>query len=63
MKANNRQKGSIAGPILKDLMDREKVSVNISESGPTVGSKPLAPPALYEDAGEGYNQDFTFLQE
>jgi hypothetical protein len=63
MKANNRQKGSVTGPILKDLMDREKVNVNISESGPTVGSKPLAPPALYEDAGEGYNEDFTFPQE
>ena len=48
---------------MKDLMDRDKANSKINDSGPSVGSKPLQPPALYEDAGEGYNSDFTFPQE
>jgi len=42
-------------------MDRKKADSKIPD--PSVGSKPLQPPALYEDAGEGYNSDFTFPQE
>ncbi|HTU48109.1 MAG TPA: hypothetical protein VMF91_23820 [Bryobacteraceae bacterium] len=63
MKSNDRQNGSITEPLLKDLMDRDKANSKINDSGPSVGSKPLQPPALYEDAGEGYNSDFTFPQE
>ncbi len=29
----------------------------------SVGSDPLPSPDLYQDAGEGYNADFTFPQE
>jgi hypothetical protein len=63
MKSNKRQKASITAPLLKDLVESEKANSKIIDQHPSVGSKPLAPPALYEDAGEGYNQDFTFPQE
>lgn len=63
MKSNERKKASISAPLLKDLVDREKADSKINHPDPAVGSRPLAPPALYEDAGEGYNPDFTFPQE
>ncbi|HEX4230149.1 MAG TPA: hypothetical protein VHZ07_15855 [Bryobacteraceae bacterium] len=62
MKNDQRQSGSITKPLLKDLMDRQKANENCNPE-PYVGSTPLQPPALYEDAGEGYNLDYTFPQE
>lgn len=44
-------------------MDREKANSKVSNPDPSVGSKPLSPPDLYQDPGQGYNQDFTFPQE
>jgi hypothetical protein len=63
MKSNKRQNASITEPLLKDLVESEKANSKIINQNPSVGSKPLQPPALYEDAGEGYNEDFTFPQE
>ena len=63
MKSNERKNASITGPLLKELAGREKADSKITNPDPSVGSKPLAPPALYEDAGEGYNPDLTFPQE
>jgi hypothetical protein len=63
MKSNERKDHSITGPLLKDLVERGKANSKTVDPDPSVGSQPLAPPALYEDAGEGYNQDFTFPQE
>jgi len=62
MKSNDSQ-ASITAPLLKDLMDREKANSKISNPDPSVGSKPLPSPDLYQDAGGGYNQDFTFPQD
>ena len=56
MKKIKKQDESIVKPLLKELMDLEK-------SNPELANMPLNPPALYEDAGEGYNPDFTFPQE
>lgn len=61
MKSRNRQKGSITGPLLKELGDREKADSKIAN--PSVESEPLSPPDLYQDPGGGYNPDFTFPQE
>jgi hypothetical protein len=62
MKNDGRPKGSITKPLLKDLMDQHKANQTINPE-PTIGSTPLQPPALYEDAGEGYNPGDTFPQE
>jgi hypothetical protein len=62
MKNDGRQKGSITKPLLKDLMDQQKANQTTNPE-PSVGSNPLQPPALYEDAGEGYNLNYTFPQE
>jgi hypothetical protein len=61
MKSKESQSGSITQPLLKELMDREKLNRKIQP--PVVESKPLDPPSLYQDAGNGYNSDFTFRQQ
>jgi K+-transporting ATPase c subunit len=58
---DEKQKGSVTKPLLKDLVDRQKADSKIEN--PSVGSKPLPPPDLYQDSGSGYNPDFTFPQE
>jgi hypothetical protein len=63
MKSNDRKNASISALLLKDLADREKANSKTITSGPSVGSKPLDPPDLYQDAGNGYNPDSTFPQE
>jgi hypothetical protein len=68
MKNDGRQSGSITKPLLKGLMDRQKANEKCnpepySDSAPYIGSTPLDPAALYEDAGGGYNLDYTFPQE
>lgn len=63
MKTNQRQNASITEPLLEDLVEAEKANSKIINSSPSVGSKPLPSPALYQDSGGGYNEDFTFPQE
>lgn len=63
MKSKDRKNGSVTEPLLKDLKDREKADSKVSNPDPSVGSKPLPPPDLYQDSGGGYNQDFAFPQE
>jgi hypothetical protein len=63
MKSKDRNSGSLTEPLLKDLKDREKANSKPSNPDPSVGSKPLPPPDLYQDSGGGYNQDLTFPQE
>ena len=61
MNSKNRLNGSITQPLLKDLIEREKANAKVV--APKVESKPLEPASLYQDAGGGYNPDFTFPQE
>ncbi len=63
MNSNGRRKGSVTKPLLKKLVDLDKANAKTVKQIPTVESKPVDPPALYEDAGEAYNPDFTFPQE
>ena len=63
MKASDRPKRTITGPMLNDLVNREKANQKALIEGPQVESTPLDPPDLYQDAGGGYNRDFTFPQE
>ena len=62
MKSKPNSKESITGPMLKDLMDRQKIESKSKLKEVTVGSDPLPAPDLYQDAGSGYNPDFTFPQ-
>jgi hypothetical protein len=63
MKSNDRKNASVTAPLLKDLAVRDKANSKSIDPDPSVGSKPLDPPDLYQDAGGGYNQDSTFPQE
>ncbi len=58
----NRKEQSVTKPLLKDLIERQKVeSPKMPEV--SIGSEPLAPSDLFQDDGSGYNLDFTFPQE
>ncbi len=63
MKAKDSKKGSITTPLLKDVVARDKAGQKTIKEDVSIGSKPLDPPALYEDSGNGYNADFVFPQE
>ena len=63
MKSNDRPKGSITEPLLKELVDRDKANSKAIKQIPSVESKPLEPSDLFQDPGSGYNSDFTFPQE
>lgn len=53
MKSNKNQTKAVAVPMVKELAKRPKAPVD---------SKPLKQAALYQDAGNGYNGNFTFPQ-
>jgi hypothetical protein len=62
MKSKKNQTRAITAPMVKELAKRHKAESKISMPAPSVGSKPLKPAALYQDAGNGYNGNFTFPQ-
>jgi hypothetical protein len=63
MKRINSKNQSVTATLLKDVMAQHKANTKATQENVSIGSKPLDPPALYEDAGEGYNADFTIPQE
>jgi hypothetical protein len=63
MKQNQRKSASITTPLLKDLVERQKAEYKQLAPNVTIGSTPLPAPDLYQDAGNGYNPNFTFPQE
>jgi hypothetical protein len=63
MKSKKIQQGPVTAPLLKDLTDRQKATLKTQLPDPTIGSKPLKQPDLYQDPGNGYNSGFTFPQD
>lgn len=66
VKSSKSQKGSITQPLIKELVDMQKSDFKklmTDHQVPSVGSKPLAQPDLYQDPGDGYNADFVFPQD
>ena len=66
MNPNGQKKGSITKPLLKELVGphhKPKSKDKVVKQDPSVGSKPLPPPDLYQDGGSGYNPDYTYPQE
>jgi len=63
MNSRNRQKESVTKPLLKQLVDLQKANEKTLPKDPSIGSDPLKPAGLYQDAGNGYNPDFTWPQE
>jgi len=63
MKTKHSKRESVTAPLLKDVVKQGKENAPVNREETSVGSKPLNPPALYEDSGEGYNPDFTFPQD
>jgi len=61
MKTKKGPNAPITEPLLRDLMEREKLDKKLQD--PTVSSTPLPPASLYQDSGSGYNTDFTFPQD
>ena len=61
MNSKNRLSDSVTKPLLKDLIERSKTTTKFVE--PSVSANPLEPSDLYQDAGSGYNADFTIPQE
>jgi hypothetical protein len=57
------QSGSFTKPLLDSLVQHDKANYQANFHPPTVGSTPLAQPALYQDPGSGYNADFDFPQD
>jgi hypothetical protein len=63
MKSKKIQQEPVAAPLLKHLTNRQKANLKTQLPDPTVGSKPLKQPNLYQDPGNGYNSNFTFPQD
>ena len=63
MKVNRSKNNSITAPLLKDMVERDQANRKPISDNVSIGQKPLAPPALYEDPGEGYNRDYTYPQQ
>ena len=63
MKVNRLKKDSITASLLKDVVECDQANRKATCDNVSVGRKPLDPPALYEDAGEGYNPDYTHPQQ
>jgi hypothetical protein len=63
MKSKKTLQEPVTAPLLKDLTDGRKASFKKQLSEPSVGSKPLEQPDLFQDPGNAYNPDFTFPQD
>jgi hypothetical protein len=64
MKAKKGQEASITQPLLKDLIQRQKVEQKTTfDNATNIANAPLAQPDLYQDPGQGYNADFVFPQD
>jgi hypothetical protein len=63
MKTKNSKQDSVTAPLLKELVTRDQANQKSNCDKVSIGQKPLDPPALYEDAGEGYNSDYTYSQQ
>ena len=66
MKRQESPKGSITKPLLQDLMNRKEANDKLNPVLPAVEKSPAKQPeqpALYQDAGSGFNSNFTFPQD
>jgi hypothetical protein len=63
MKADKSKKDSVIAPLLKDAIERDRANQKANSDNVSIGQKPLDPAASYEDAGDGYNPDYTYPQQ
>jgi hypothetical protein len=63
MKSDKSKNALITAPVLKDLMDWDNARQKANREQVAIGSKPLSPPSSYEDAGAGYNSNYTYPQQ
>ena len=59
----NTKSDSLSGPLLDGVIALDKANFAANFPAPSIGSKPLPQPDLYQDSGSGYNADFTFPQD
>jgi hypothetical protein len=62
-KTNRSKKSSVTTPLLKDILQQDRSNSDAAREQVSIGSKPLDPPALYEDSGDAYNPNFTYPQQ
>jgi len=62
MKTFKTPEGPVTKPLLKRLVQQHQADLKKQVRIVTVGSKPLPPPDLYQDAGGGFNSNLSFLQ-
>jgi len=66
MKRKESPHGLITKPLLQDLINRKKAHDKLNAPVPAKEKSPdkePVQPALYEDAGGGFNSNFTFPQD
>jgi len=59
----NTKSGPVSGPLLENVMALDKANFEANFPAPSIASKPLPQPDLYQDQGSGYNANFTFPQD
>jgi len=59
----NTKSCPISGPLLDNVVELDKANQALNFPTPSVGTKPLPSPDLYQDSGGGYNAKFTFPQD
>lgn len=64
MKAKKGQEGSFTNPLLKDLVNRQKVETKKHlDNMAGMSSTTVEQPDFYQDPGSGYNANFVFPQD
>ena len=66
MKRTTEPKDSVLKPLLADLAAAKLVAADTrpsTEKGPVFGKTSTNQPALYQDPGNGYNQDLSDIQD
>jgi hypothetical protein len=63
MKVNRSKADSVTASLLKDVVERDQANQKANCDNVTISQKPPAPPALYEDSGEGFNPNYTYPQQ
>jgi hypothetical protein len=63
MKATKRDQAPLLKSVVRDSAGAGKNSSRKSPEKPSRGTTPVEPAALYQDAGGGYNSDFTIPQK
>jgi hypothetical protein len=64
MKTKTKDRSApLSGPLLDNVVATDKENFKANFPSPSIGSRPLPQPDLYQDQGSAYNANFTFPQD